>query len=432
MQLQGQIKGHIPFFRSNLDCIAKTLRMEGFWALQKGLSSAMNREITKNALRFGMFDPILNTLHKFQGKSQGERRQIWERVMAGSATGVASAFASSPFELIRTRMQANVPGDAYITHEHGYTGLIDAIRTIINKEGWQALFRASGVSMARAAVGSGANLSTYSYLRENLQKEYGDKALIDALCGVFSCLVTVVVMNPIDVIRTRLFNQPRCKSNIDTHPDYTVYRSARQAFGQVIKNEGWSGLYKGFTAHFLRLGPQLILTFVLMEQFKKLSIHRQHNKRVRKAFNRFDTDKNSILDDKELLLLMKECIPNEYQLPAQVYNKLIDEAVRDILKEAEFIDYHYFKHVIVKQISTVVADKQIEAAFHVHDFNQESVINMNETINALMLLSGLSRQTVTQNVNVHQSKKINMDQFKSLAKQFTFKTSMSDANLLNL
>ena len=38
---------------------------------------------------------------------------------------------------------------------------------------------------------------------------------------------------------------------------------------KIVKNEGVTALWKGFTPYFFRLGPHTILTFVFLEQLNK-------------------------------------------------------------------------------------------------------------------------------------------------------------------
>ena len=36
----------------------------------------------------------------------------------------------------------------------------------------------------------------------------------------------------------------------------------------MLKAEGLSGLYRGFFAHYLRVGPHYVITFALLEKIK--------------------------------------------------------------------------------------------------------------------------------------------------------------------
>ena len=56
-------------------------------------------------------------------------------------------------------------------------------------------------------------------------------------------------MNPIDVTRTRYYNQPYVNGKGQN------YTSGADVIVKMLKNEGPSALYKGLTTHFLRIGP---------------------------------------------------------------------------------------------------------------------------------------------------------------------------------
>lgn len=73
-------------------------------------------------------------------------------------------------------------------------------------------------------------------------------------------LVVTTAMNPFDVVSTRLYNQTGSK-----------YSGVLDCFGKTVRAEGIRGLYKGWTAHYLRLGPHTIYCFVFWEQAKKFA-----------------------------------------------------------------------------------------------------------------------------------------------------------------
>lgn len=63
------------------------------------------------------------------------------------------AFSCNPFELIKTRLQSEAAGAIAIGHQHGYTGVIHAFRSIIKKDGFTSLYHGSILSMGRSIVG---------------------------------------------------------------------------------------------------------------------------------------------------------------------------------------------------------------------------------------------------------------------------------------
>ena len=74
----------------------------------------------------------------------------------------------------------------------------------------------------------------------------------------------VTLMNPIDVIRSRLYNQP-----FDAHGKGTLYSSGVDAFGKILRTEGPQGFFKGWLAHFSRGAPHVALIFVFLEQLQR-------------------------------------------------------------------------------------------------------------------------------------------------------------------
>lgn len=47
------------------------------------------------------------------------------------------------------------------------------------------------------------------------------------------------------------------------------YSGAFDCVRKIVKSEGVTALWKGFTPYFFRLGPHTILTFVFLEQLNK-------------------------------------------------------------------------------------------------------------------------------------------------------------------
>jgi solute carrier family 25 protein 34/35 len=74
-------------------------------------------------------------------------------------------------------------------------------------------------------------------------------------------------MNPFDVFSTRLSNQP---VNPVTKKGL-LYDNLYDCAKKTYRNEGIRGMYKGFWAHYLRLGPHTILTLVFWEQCKMMT-----------------------------------------------------------------------------------------------------------------------------------------------------------------
>jgi dicarboxylate transporter 10 len=72
--------------------------------------------------------------------------------------------------------------------------------------------------------------------------------------------VATTVCSPVDVIKTRIMSAGANDQRM----------SATTIMKHMFKSEGISAFFKGWTPAFIRLGPQTIITFVVLEQFKGL------------------------------------------------------------------------------------------------------------------------------------------------------------------
>ena len=122
---------------------------------------------------------------------------------------------------------------------------------------------------------SAAQLSSYDIFKEILlQREREEKllgggraivvptgVLQHIVASVAASFITVTVMNPLDVISTRLYQSAGVN---------TQYRGPIDCLIKTIRSEGVFALQKGWLAQYARLGPHTVLTFVFLEQLKPL------------------------------------------------------------------------------------------------------------------------------------------------------------------
>mmetsp|Transcript_13577 Transcript_13577/g.11582 ORF Transcript_13577/g.11582 Transcript_13577/m.11582 type:complete len:106 (-) Transcript_13577:5-322(-) len=80
--------------------------------------------------------------------------------------------------------------------------------------------------------------------------------VLSATCGILAGLVASTVAAPVDVIRTRLMGTGEYNNGIEG------------AF-RVLRQEGLRGLWRGWTAAYLRLGPFLFLSWPTIEFIRK-------------------------------------------------------------------------------------------------------------------------------------------------------------------
>ena len=60
-------------------------------------------------------------------------------------------------------------------------------------------------------------------------------------------------------------------SNALTMPLLRTHARPIDCIGKIAKAEGFMGFYKGWSAHYMRLGPHTVFTFMFLEQAKKFA-----------------------------------------------------------------------------------------------------------------------------------------------------------------
>lgn len=72
-------------------------------------------------------------------------------------------------------------------------------------------------------------------------------------------MVATTVCSPVDVIKTRIM------TTSSNDPNMTSLNIMKNMY----RSEGLASFFKGWTPAFIRLAPQTIITFVVLEQFKR-------------------------------------------------------------------------------------------------------------------------------------------------------------------
>lgn len=202
---------------------------------------------------------------------------LWKRIAAGACSGVVSAYVANPLDLIKTRLQAHGRGillkqtagaaaqpQMSTSFRSGWHSVVHSGRAV-GLSPVQALWRGSHVNAVRSAFATGSNMPAYTLAKEHLlRRGFQDDPLLHMVCGFTSGIATCVANNPIDVLRSRLYNQP-----LNADGSGALYRGMLHAAGRILSAEGPLAFYKGFVAHCMRAAPHYILAFTFMEEIKR-------------------------------------------------------------------------------------------------------------------------------------------------------------------
>lgn len=276
MQLQGELStsSNAPrLYRNPVQAAALIYRNEGLRGLQQGLVCGYWYQMGLNGCRIGLYEPSRKYITQalFPGQYHEDVSKIPQNmlvnVLSGFVSGTAGAIVANPFFLIKTRMQSFNKASAKVSvsvgHQTYYKSVLDGFRQIYAAEGVRGWFRGVDAAVLRTGAGSSAQLPVYNltknYLLHHNLLENGSLGL-HFVSSSTAGLGVAIVMNPWDVVLTRLYNQ---KGNL--------YKGPVDCFTKIVRTEGPTAFYKGFWAQLLRVGPHSILTLMFMEQAMKMA-----------------------------------------------------------------------------------------------------------------------------------------------------------------
>ena len=258
LQLEGEL-GAARRYDNIFDAMRKIARGEGAGALWKGVGPALGRQTVYGTLRYGGYEPI----KKWFGVDASGDCEMWKKIAASAVSSGGSSFLANPFNMVKIRMQADTSVDAAARR---HSGLVCALRDIVRSEGFFKLWRGAGPTVTRAMVGGMSELPVYDEIKNQL---VGREILTDGLplhltCSLSAGLFSCFCMNPFDVAKSRIMNQRAGKGGAALQ-----YTGMLDCFAKSVRAEGVLCLWKGFFPSYARIGPRVVIIFLMLEELRK-------------------------------------------------------------------------------------------------------------------------------------------------------------------
>ncbi|KAI9697190.1 MAG: Mitochondrial dicarboxylate transporter [Candelina mexicana] len=217
------------------------------------LSASLLRQLTYSTTRFGVYEEL-----KALSTTPTTTNPSFLTLLALSSTsGFLGGIAGNPADVLNVRMQhdAALPS----RDRRNYKNAIDGLIRMTREEGWRSLFRGVWPNSMRAVLMTASQLSSYDIFKTLL---LSNTQLQDNLTTHFSAsflagFVATTVCSPVDVIKTRVMSAKESKG-------------LARLLADIYGREGVGWMFKGWVPSFIRLGPHTIVTFLFLEQHKKV------------------------------------------------------------------------------------------------------------------------------------------------------------------
>jgi dicarboxylate transporter 10 len=257
VQLQTQQKVQFGFFGMTVNIVKNS----GFFALYNGISAAVLRQATYSTTRFACYEILKNTIQasaKTYASGVKQEMPFYQKILLAGGSGFLGGVVGTPADLANVRMQndSKLPLD----QRRNYKNCVEALVRIARTEGVSRLFAGTSMASTRGMLVTIGQIAFYDEIKYRLIKStyFKDNLTTHFTASLSAGVIATIITMPLDVLKTRIMNaKPGQYSG--------VLDCARD-----IAKVGPSGFFKGFTPAFVRLGPHTILTFVFLEQLKKL------------------------------------------------------------------------------------------------------------------------------------------------------------------
>jgi solute carrier family 25 carnitine/acylcarnitine transporter 20/29 len=129
-------------YKGSFDCAKTVLQSGGIRSLYRGTLLTLMRDIPGSVAWFGMYEFVKKSIMQAQGIHDTKQLSPIAVLTAGGLAGVANWTIAIPPDVLKSRLQSAPDGT--------YRGIADVYRTLIEKEGYSALFAGLRPAMIRA------------------------------------------------------------------------------------------------------------------------------------------------------------------------------------------------------------------------------------------------------------------------------------------
>ncbi|KAF7036480.1 hypothetical protein CFC21_047136 [Triticum aestivum] len=254
--------GTAPPGRIILSGLQHILKTEGLPGLYRGLSPTIVALYPTWAVTFSVYNYVRGLLRSQDAKN-GEL-SIQQNILAASCAGIATAVATNPLWVVKTRLQTQGMRPGVVP----YTSILSALRRIAAEEGLRGLY--SGLLPSLAGVTHVA-IQFPVYEKAKLYIAKRDNTTVDklgpgqvAICSSGSKIAASLITYPHEVVRSKLQEQGRV-------PHGAIrYIGVTDCIKQVLQKEGIAGFYRGCATNLLRTTPNAVITFTSYEMINRL------------------------------------------------------------------------------------------------------------------------------------------------------------------
>jgi len=235
-----------------MDCARRVSSEQGNLAFWRGNMANVLRYFPTQALNFAFKDIYKNIFCPYSPKKEPVKFFIGN-CASGGAAGATSLCVVYPLDFARTRLAADVGSGG----QREFSGLIDCLKKVGQKDGMQGLYRGFGISVIGIVAYRASYFGCFDTGKALMFPDM--KKANPIAVFLFAQVVTNaagIISYPLDTIRRRLMMQSgRTGADIQ-------YTGTMDCIKKITQQEGGKAFFKGCFSNVLRgTGGAMVLVF---------------------------------------------------------------------------------------------------------------------------------------------------------------------------
>ncbi|XP_023209278.1 mitochondrial glutamate carrier 1 [Xiphophorus maculatus] len=258
----------VQVYKGMFDCLAKTVRAEGYFGCYRGAAVNLTLVTPEKAIKLAANDVFRQKL------SKDGHLPLWGEVLAGCGAGTCQVVVTTPMEMLKIQLQdagrlaaqrpvaaptqAAAPGPAPslvapAARRPSATGIT---ANLLKTRGLAGLYRGAGATLMRDVPFSMIYFPLFANLNALGRESAGGQADVQAqapfwqsfVAGCAAGSVAAVAVTPLDVIKTRL-------QTLQKGEGEDSYRGIVDCTRRIMRREGPSAFLKGAACRALVIAP---------------------------------------------------------------------------------------------------------------------------------------------------------------------------------
>ncbi|KAI6855503.1 hypothetical protein KC343_g115 [Hortaea werneckii] len=219
-----------------------------------GLTASLARTAVYSGIRFGMYEKL-----KEMSTTPTHSPTATTLAALGALSGACGSIASNPADIVCLRMQndPSLPRELRTHYRNIAHGLLKMFRTEGLASGWIG----AGLGASRAALATATQLAGYDVFKREIlaRTSMTDNVPTHISASCLAGFLSTLICNPVDVVKARVMTGSTVKGH-----------SLAETLGDAFRKEGVMWPFRGLTPALISRGPSTIITFVTIEQMKRV------------------------------------------------------------------------------------------------------------------------------------------------------------------